>query len=190
MQDIRLIDTFKPLLISVISLFSLGACAVFSPPQTSAEQDRAAEMQLEGDYAASEYLAPYQLDADVSSGVAYIAGKVNVRAERQLALEMARGTSGIYKIEDRIVVVSEQTGEERGFATVVDDASITTAVKSRLLLNSDVHGWRINVDTLAGRVTLNGHVFSKTERALAEELTRNTRGVQAVINNLEIRSKM
>jgi osmotically-inducible protein OsmY len=57
-------------------------------------------------------------------------------------------------------------------------------VKSRLLANPNTDGLQIDVDTRGDVVTLTGEVGSAEEKALAEELVRNTGDVQDVRNQL------
>ncbi len=68
--------------------------------------------------------------------------------------------------------------------TVVSDAEITAAVKTKLLADKTVGGLKIDVDTTDGVVTLSGPVHSGTERAQALRLARNTKGVKSVKNKL------
>src|SRR5512144_164928 len=58
----------------------------------------------------------------------------------------------------------------------IDDATITTRVKTALLNDPDVGGLRIDVDTTMGVVTLNGVVKSKDEEAKAMALARKITG--------------
>jgi hyperosmotically inducible protein len=78
----------------------------------------------------------------------------------------------------------------RGQATVgeyVDDATITTRVKAKLLEDKTTGGLSINVDTLNGTVALSGFAKSSAERQQAENLARSTPGVKTVRNNLIVR---
>jgi len=71
--------------------------------------------------------------------------------------------------------------------TYVDDRTITAAVKAKLLEDKTTGGLSINVDTLNGAVALSGFAKSPQEKAQAEFLARNTRGVREVRNNLVVR---
>ena len=70
--------------------------------------------------------------------------------------------------------------------TVMSDAEITTAVKTKLLADKLVSGLNINVDTSNGVVTLTGPVHSKAERNQALKLARATHGVKRVVSKLEL----
>jgi hyperosmotically inducible protein len=71
-------------------------------------------------------------------------------------------------------------------ATVLTDAEITTAVKTKLLADKTVGGLKIDVDTSNGVVTLTGPVNSTAERNQALRLARGTKGVKTVENKLTL----
>jgi len=78
----------------------------------------------------------------------------------------------------------------RGQETVgayVDDATITTQVKARMVDNKDVDAGAIKVETLNGTVMLSGFAKSNNERATAESIARNVNGVKSVKNEIAIR---
>jgi osmotically-inducible protein OsmY len=62
----------------------------------------------------------------------------------------------------------------------VDDTSITAKVKSSLIADPVVSASAIDVDTLAGNVSLNGIVTSEQERQRAIQLAQSTQGVRQV----------
>jgi len=79
----------------------------------------------------------------------------------------------------------------RGQETVgayVDDSAITTAVKAKMVDNTNVDASAISVETLNGTVMLSGFAKSETERATAETLTRSVKGVKSVKNSVVVRS--
>jgi len=68
----------------------------------------------------------------------------------------------------------------------IDDATITTRVKTALLNDPDVGGLRIDVDTTVGVVTLSGVVKSKEEEAKAIAVARRIGGVKDVKSTLQV----
>jgi osmotically-inducible protein OsmY len=68
----------------------------------------------------------------------------------------------------------------------IDDATITTRVKTSLLNDPDVGGMRIDVDTFKGVVTLSGRVKTREEEAKAVALARKISGVTEVKSTLQI----
>lgn len=76
---------------------------------------------------------------------------------------------------------------QEGPAAYIDDAAITTAVKAKFVEDKTVDAGAIKVETLNGTVALSGFAKSPAEKAQAEFLARNTKGVREVRNNLTVR---
>ena len=70
----------------------------------------------------------------------------------------------------------------------IDDATVTTQVKTAFINDPVVGALRIDVDTFKGVVTLSGRVKSKAEEAKAIEIARSIGGVRDVKSTLQIES--
>src|SRR5215212_5970527 len=68
----------------------------------------------------------------------------------------------------------------------IDDATITTRVKTAFINDPVVGAARIDVDSFKGVVTLSGRVKSKDEETKAVALARSIRGVTDVKSTLQI----
>jgi osmotically-inducible protein OsmY len=68
----------------------------------------------------------------------------------------------------------------------IDDATITTRVKTALLNDSQVAGLKIDVDTFKGVVTLSGAVKTRGEEQRAIQIARSVDGVTNVKSTLQI----
>jgi len=68
----------------------------------------------------------------------------------------------------------------------LDDASITAKIKTKLVADPEVKAFQIDVDTVDGRVALNGKVSSADQRAEAEKLASHTEGVKSVVNLIQV----
>ena len=77
-------------------------------------------------------------------------------------------------------------GSKRTAGEFTDDAQITAMVKLRLLDDPEVKGWRINVDTSRGVVTLEGRVPSNYAREKAIRLASETGSVVDVEDRLTV----
>lgn len=77
------------------------------------------------------------------------------------------------------------TGETLG--QNIDDTTLTTTVKTKLLADKLANLTRIDVDTYNGVVSLNGIVPTPQDKARAEEIARTVDGVKKVVNNLQVR---
>lgn len=78
----------------------------------------------------------------------------------------------------------------RGQETVgayVDDAGITTVIKSRFIENKEVDAASIRVETLNGTVMLSGFAKNTSERNMAGNIARGVNGVKVVKNEIAVR---
>src|SRR5262249_3420046 len=82
---------------------------------------------------------------------------------------------------------TSMTGQTAG--QYVDDTSITTSVKAKLIGDKPANLTRIEVDTTNQVVTLNGIVESADQKAKAEQLARQVGGVKGVKNNLQVQKQ-
>lgn len=71
----------------------------------------------------------------------------------------------------------------------VDDATVTSSVKTKLASDKLSSLTRVDVDTNNGTVSLNGVVESAEQRARAQELASQVSGVNKVVNNLQVQKK-
>lgn len=146
------------------------------------------EVQIWTTYALNPYLRADSLKVTVKDGKATLTGIVPESVNKDLAKEIALGVEGIKDVDNQIEVVSEPKASEAssmsGFANAIDDASITAAVKSKLLWSRYTEGLKTTVVTKSGRVVLTGTADSAAAKELAGRLAMNTRGVVSVTNAL------
>ncbi len=69
----------------------------------------------------------------------------------------------------------------------VDDATITTQVKSRFYENKNVAGSSISVETLNGTVMLSGFAKNSLEKTTSEKIARDVNGVKEINNQIVVR---
>lgn len=77
--------------------------------------------------------------------------------------------------------------DQQTVGTYIDDAALTTRVKSKFAADPTVSAMSISVETLKGTVQLSGFAKSQAERATAEKLARETSGVVSVRNDIVVR---
>lgn len=145
------------------------------------------ETQIWTTFALSPYLRAHDLKVSVDEGKATLTGKVDEDVNKDLAKQIALGVSGIKEVDNQIVVEADYVPPartERSYGDKVDDATITAAIKSKLLWSKYTDGLTTDVDTTAGKVTLQGTADSATAKELAGRLAMNTRGVVSVDNQL------
>jgi osmotically-inducible protein OsmY len=77
--------------------------------------------------------------------------------------------------------------DQETMGAYVDDAGITTLVKSRMFEDKTVSGLAVGVETLNGTVQLSGFAKSEAEKMQAESIARGVNNVRAVRNNIVVR---
>jgi osmotically-inducible protein OsmY len=169
-----------------IASSSVVAAETMSQDITDARQ----ETQIWTAYALSPYLRANDLKVTVHGGKATLNGTVEEGVNKDLAKQIALGVNGITTVDNDIVVKPDYMppakSSTRSFGETVDDASITAAVKSKLLWSKHADGLTTDVDTRYGKVTLTGTADSAAAKDLAKTLALNTKGVVSVDNKLVI----
>jgi hyperosmotically inducible periplasmic protein len=79
------------------------------------------------------------------------------------------------------------TRDQETVGAYVDDTAITSSIKARFVNNKQVDASSISVETLNGTVQLSGFAKNETEKATAESIARNVKGVKAVKNQITVR---
>lgn len=131
----------------------------------------------------NEHLNPFDIETDVVNGKAIVSGTVESDIHKYLVAELALGIDGIESVDNQIVVMESQDQSSELRATMVD-ASITTAISTKLMLNTEINSLNIDVDTEDKTVTLLGEVENEVEKNLVGQIASNTSNVESVINRL------
>jgi len=87
---------------------------------------------------------------------------------------------------EKVAAATERATKET--AIVVDDAAITTKVKTAVLAEPGLKTLQINVDTKDGVVTLSGTVDTPVLKERAMQIAQQVNGVRSVVDNLAIKS--
>jgi hyperosmotically inducible protein len=143
--------------------------------------------KIQAKYCADPIVRGRRIDVTSNNGVVSLNGTVTSEEERQKALEIARTTEGVRRVEDRLQVSRGEAGAtDRGLTDQMTDAGITARVQSKFFLDDIVKARRIDVDTTAGVVMLQGQVASESERQQAVALARSVDGVRDVKSQLQV----
>ena len=142
-------------------------------------------------------LDSFDINTDVNNGNVVLTDKGDNSVEKKLAEELVANIDGVVSVENLLTIVDQldldedemSDDVEDGFdegASELTDAKIATVIKTRLLLDTDISGFDIDVDVEAGHVTLTGDVDSDAERQLAVEIAKNASDVTDVEDNLRV----
>ena len=194
----------KRTLISLLVATSISSAAVAGDMESDNKWEKGAkDAWIDGKAAATLLfngnLNSFDINTDVDNGDVILTGKVSNSVDKKLAEELVANIDGVMSVDNRLTVVEEkdlsessedmqddlaQSKEESESA--LTDAKIATVIKTRLLMDTDISGFDIDVDVENGNVVLTGEVDSDAERQLAIEIAKNASDVKDVEDNLEV----
>jgi hyperosmotically inducible protein len=168
--------------IGVVLLAAVAACA-----QT---KDATVTGTVKTKLAADSQVKAGEIKVETSNGVVTLTGNIDSQAAKDRAIQIARDTSGVTDVKDMISVRDgahngDAPSPSRTLGERIDDATITSHVKSRLLDDPAVRGLKIDVDTREGVVYLTGSIPGQAERDKAVQIARATDGVREVEANFQ-----
>jgi len=105
--------------------------------------------------------------------------------ERVMTLTLR--TLAVLAVLTLTVACQSMTGRTTG--QNVDDATLTASVKAKLVGDKAANLTRVDVDTTNATVALNGVVETPDQKARAEMLAKEVKGVQKVVNNLQVQKR-
>ncbi|WP_299587121.1 BON domain-containing protein [uncultured Microbulbifer sp.] len=133
----------------------------------------------------NENLNNFAIDTDVHNGVVILSGEVESNIDKRLAEELIIGIDGVKKVKNKLTVANNESLGET-LSKEYTDTKIAAVVKTRLLLDREVSGTKIDVSAQEGTITLKGSVKSGAQKDLAEAIAENTDDVEKVVNKLKV----
>ncbi|MDC0835055.1 Osmotically inducible protein Y precursor [Geitlerinema sp. FC II] len=118
-----------------------------------------------------------EIGVEVDNGVAVLAGTVDNLKAKLAAAQDASNTMGVWQVENNIDVEPE---------TRPSDAEISQNIEASLRRDPYLEVGEIDVSVNDGIVTLNGLVDSYFEKWEAGDLAALSKGVVAVVNEIEV----
>lgn len=179
--------------LTLASAIALGLATLATPAFAATAQEitnARQESQIWTTYALSPYLRAHDIQVSVDNGTATLTGKVDEEVNKDLARQIALGVEGIRHVDNKLSVAGDYAppprSEKRTFGDIIDDASITAAIKNKLLWSRHASALTTDVDTKWGRVQLKGTARNAAAKAHAGSLAMYTRGVRGVDNQLVV----
>lgn len=121
------------------------------------------------------------VSVEVINGIATLTGYLPSQEHIERALFIARSVRGVRDVRNEL-----QVGEPR-ISGIFSDSWITSRVKTALWNDREVSGFGIHVETVDGRVYLQGVVSNPRLRRKAVQLAKAVDGVTAVIDLMQSR---
>jgi len=139
--------------------------------------------QIQEKWFASNFDMYSKLSSTVNEGRALLTGTVQDPEMRVDAVKLAWQVEGLTEVINEIEVVDKST-----LVDAARDYWITTQLRTRLLLASDVKSLNYSVDTVNGTVFLMGVARSQQELDLVTNHARNLAYVRRVVSYVRFRA--
>ncbi|MDX8403797.1 MAG: BON domain-containing protein [Mariprofundaceae bacterium] len=122
------------------------------------------------------------VSVEVIENIVWLTGYLPSQNHVDRAVHICRSVNGVRDVKSRLKIGSPST------KSIFSDSWITTKIKSALLEDETVSGFSIHVETVDGKVYLQGIVDQIEERYRAKEIARSINGVTSVVDLLRVRS--
>lgn len=169
--------------VGIILLFVLAMVGCVSTTwRGSAIQDRLAR---------TPGLGTHDISIDErTGGVISLNGTVSSDSDRDEIERIARHTKGVREVRNNLVVVPSSVVVREGSLSGSNDArAIVSDIMARMSDSSELRDYHVNVEVIGDTAVLRGEVGNERERAAAERIARDTRGVSRVRNEIMLASR-
>ncbi len=197
-------NALKTSLLATALCLGLGAAPAFAEdaakPERSAAQaidDATITAAIKTRLLTDERTKGFDVNVDTHNGIVTLRGGADSQGAKQAAQELAGQAEGVVLIKNELIVAADdsEARQDADTATLsgevrekldesgdgIDDAWITSKVKTQLLADAAVKGTQINVDTQANVVTLTGTAESQAAKTAAIRIAAGTKGVKSVV---------
>lgn len=162
-----------------------AAPVVLSPPITvgTVVDDSVITSTVKTALLADPAIKSLDLQVETRKGIVQLSGFVDSQAQIDQALAVTRSVAGVTEVENGVTL----KGTPSTVGTKVDDAVITSSVKTALLAEPGIKSFDISVLTYKGEVQLTGFVNNQGQIDRATTIARAAEGTSSVKNELMIK---
>jgi hyperosmotically inducible periplasmic protein len=162
-----------------------AASTDLSPPITmgTVVDDSVIMSSLKAALLADPDIKSFDLQVETRKGTVQLSGFVDKQAQIDQALAVTRRVAGVNEVENSVTL----KGTPSTVGTKVDDAVITSSVKTALLAEPGIKSFDISVLTYKGEVQLTGFVNNQAQIDQATAIARAIEGASSVKNELMIK---
>ncbi|QCB45413.1 BON domain-containing protein [Hydrogenophaga sp. PAMC20947] len=179
---------------SFAALAAVGACSKTpepqaettpAPPMTLGTQvdDAVVTSSVKSALLADDLVKSFELQVETRKGVVQLSGFVDNQAQIDQAMALTSAVQGVVNVENDVTL----KGSSSTVGTKIDDAAVTTRVKTALLADAAIKSFDISVLTFKGEVQLTGFVNNQSQIDLAGQLASAAEGASSVKNDLMIK---
>lgn len=131
-------------------------------PASEGSTDASIETSVQARLYAEGTTRDHDIDVRAADGVVTLRGTVGSDAAKQQALQIARGTGGVTRVDDQLTIRTVDAarrgrdqadqGDNRIRSIVDTPAWITTKIQAQYFISPDIKPWNVDVTTTSGGV--------------------------------------
>ncbi|MDX8396210.1 MAG: BON domain-containing protein [Mariprofundaceae bacterium] len=121
------------------------------------------------------------VSVEVIEGEVILTGYLPSQEHIDRAILICKSVKGVENVRNELFI------GEPSLTSIFSDGLITTSIKSKMLKDPIVSGFSIHIETVNGKVYLQGVIKTSEQAFRAKDIARNTDGVTAVVDLLRIR---
>jgi len=177
--------TSRLLTLSVLTVLISAACTSTRTQKSAGEgiDDAVINTAVNTALIGDPVTKAHNIDVEVFKGRVQLNGFVDSKQERKQAATLASRVDGVKSVENNLAL----QGTKRSSGETMDDATLTTKVKSALIGDERTKAHQINVETHHSVVQLAGFVSNEASRSAAGEIAGAVMGVKKVDNQIAIK---
>lgn len=164
---------------SRVFIVTTAAMLFVSSPGCTSTTDERIESSAKQSYVFRTYLKDESIDVKSKNGLVTLTGSVMTESHRSLAQETVANLPGVESVDNRLKYSGEPLAEK-------SDGWIGVQVKSSLLYNRHVSGFKTQVLVDDGFVTLRGEALNQAQKDLTAEYAKDIEGVKGVNNEMTV----
>ncbi len=123
------------------------------------------------------------ISAEVIEGRVVLTGYLPRQEQIDRAVYICRHISGVRSVQSEVKLGAPPAQE------LLADTWITAQIKKKLIDDPEIPGLSVHVETVSGKVYLQGIVKDRVQRHRAHTLAASVKGVASIVNMLRIRKK-
>jgi len=136
--------------------------------------------KIDGRLIAERDMPSRWVSVQVIQGKVTFTGHLPTERHIQRAIFIAKSIHGVRSVHSELIVGKPRIG------SIMSDSWITTQIKTKLWNDEQVSGFSIKVETVSGKVYLQGIVNTFIQRQRAKEITRRVKGVTAIVDLMQV----
>lgn len=146
------------------------------------ENDNIITQQIRSSIALEPKLNGVDVTVNTKNGIVTLSGKIYSSQQNKLIIYIIESIEGIRSVNNNLQIINKETASQ-----YIEDTSITTKIKAKLLNDNITSGLHIKVKTIRGVVYLKGTVKNLIQLKNAEKIAKNTSGVKKVHNKIIVK---